>query len=457
MSQLPFDHLWPDSAEIRDHRLVIAGCDIGRLAAQHGTPLTVFDEATIVNAIAAYKNGLGAYSAERSIHYAAKALLNTAIAQLMLREGIGIDVVSLNELALVRHAGVDPARVHFHGNATPSAELAQAMAWGVGCLIIDNLSQLTSVIALSHRLQQPQAVMLRVAPDVVAGGHAHIQTGHKASKFGMPPDAIGSAIDQLNAAPGLQLIGLHAHIGSQIRDSEPLAAMVDCLLDIAHSEHDRVGWQIQELCVGGGLAVPTSATEQPVSIAAYCDRLVSKVAEACAQRRLTLPRLSIEPGRSLVARAGVAVYTVTGSKPRADAPDFLHVDGGMGDNIRPSLYNTSYEALRVDSADVPAVSNYAVAGRYCESADVLIKSVALPPTRPGDLLAVPAAGAYTLSMASNYNGIGRPAVLLLRNGVAHLIQRRETAIDLALPGQLHSICQIGFSPCRYCPSQPSIV
>ena len=143
---------------------------------------------------------------ERSIHYAAKALLNTAIAQLMLREGIGIDVVSLNELALVRHAGVDLARVHFHGNATPSAELAQAMAWGVGCLIIDNLSQLTSVIALSHRLQQPQAVMLRVAPDVVAGGHAHIQTGHKASKFGMPPDAIGSAIDQLNAAPGLQLI-----------------------------------------------------------------------------------------------------------------------------------------------------------------------------------------------------------------------------------------------------------
>lgn len=273
--------------------------------------------------------------------------------------------------------------------------------------------------------------MLRVEPGVVAGGHAHIQTGHAASKFGMPPNAISRAIDLLGSAPNLNLIGLHAHIGSQIRDIEPVAATVACLLDIAHSEYVRVGWLMQELCVGGGLAVPTSGSEQPVSIDTYCAGLVKVVTTACETRDLPLPRLSIEPGRSLVARAGVAVYAVTGSKPRADAPDFLHVDGGMGDNIRPSLYAAQYAVVRVDSADLPATTTYAIAGRYCESADVLIKSADLPPTKTGDLLAIPVAGAYTLSMASNYNGIGRPAILLVRQGVAHLIQRRETAADLS--------------------------
>ena len=430
MSQLPFDYLWPDSAEIHDHQLMIAGCNIGQLAARFGTPLYVFNEATIVNAIAAYKRGLEAYSAEIGIHFASKALLNTAIAQLMTREGIGIDVVSLNELALVRNAGVDLAHVHFHGNATPSAELAQAMTWGVGCIIVDNLAQLDTVIALSDQLAQPQPIMLRVEPGVVAGGHAHIQTGHKASKFGMPPHVLSVAIDRLQSAPNLTLIGLHAHIGSQIRDAEPVIATVACLLDIARSERKRTGWQMQELCVGGGLAVPTSRAEKPASISNYCETLVNLVTEACRTRNLPLPRLSIEPGRSLVARAGVGVYTVTGSKPRADAPDFLHVDGGMGDNIRPSLYAATYEAVRVDSADSQPTATYAIAGRYCESGDVLIKSVGLPPTAVGDLLAIPAAGAYTLSMASNYNGIGRPAVLLLRDGTAHLIQRREAVADL---------------------------
>lgn len=430
MSHLPFEPLWPDSAENHAHRLTIAGCDVDALAEQYGTPLYLLDEVTIVNAVAAYKAGFGQYRADVGIHYAGKALLNTAVAQLMARERIGIDAVSLNELAVVRNAGVDVAHVHFHGNATPSAELAQAMAWGVGCIVVDNLSQLDTLIQLSADRVAPQPVMLRVEPGIVAGGHAHIQTGHAASKFGMPPPVIRDAYARLQRAPHLRLSGLHAHVGSQLRDLDLLGAAIARLLDTARELYVRDGWEMDELCVGGGLAVPTERADPSVSLAAYCDAVVDAVTSGCSRRGLPLPRLTVEPGRSLVARAGVAVYTVTGSKLGRDAPDFLHVDGGMGDNVRPMLYSARYELVRVDMVDQPPAQRYVVAGRYCESGDVVVDSAELPRTQPGDRLAMPSAGAYTLSMAGNYNGVSRPAVLLLRDGVAHLIQRRETVADL---------------------------
>jgi len=424
-------HIWPDTATISDGRLHLGGCDARALAAAYGTPLYVFDEATLRGAMRAYLAAFRRQDAPFGVHYAAKALLNTALAQIVTQEGLGLDVVSGAELLVARRAGVPMERVHFHGNAPGDAELERAVAWGVGAVVVDNLDELERLAALTAGRERPQGVMLRVAPGIEARTHPSIATGGADSKFGLPPAALDAAATRLRASPGLRFLGLHAHIGSQIFDLQPLRAAVAVLVDLAARLRDCHGLLVEELSPGGGLGAPYLAEEAAPDIAAYAAALCASLRDRCAARALPPPRLTVEPGRSIVARAGVALYTVMGRKLAADGTTrYLHIDGGMADNPRPALYGARYTALLANRAAAPPGPPVSVAGRSCESGDVLLREVALPPAQPGDLLAVATAGAYTLSMASTYNLAPRPAVVLVAAGRARLIQRRETEDDL---------------------------
>lgn len=427
--------IWPDTAEVRGGRLFIGGCDTVALAAAHGTPLYLFDEATLRGKMRAYRAAFAAQiPGGHRIHYASKALLNTAVAQIVAQEGLGLDVVSGAELLVARRAGVPMERVHMHGNAKSDAELARAVEWGVGAVVVDSLDELGRLAALTEGRAAPQGVLLRVAPNIDAHTHAHIATGGAGSKFGLPLAAVDAAAERVLAAPGLRLLGLHAHIGSQLFELDELREAVAVLVEQAARLRSRHGFVIEELSPGGGLGVPYIADQPEPDIGRYAEALASSLRELWAAHHPGAdppPLLTVEPGRSIVARAGVALYGVVGRKLDAGgAAQYLHIDGGMADNIRPSLYGARYTAVLASRADGRSGPPVAVAGRYCESGDVLLRDVALPQAGPGDILAVATAGAYTLSMASNYNLVPRPAVLLVGGGEARLIQRRETEEDL---------------------------
>lgn len=452
-------HLWPDTATISDAgRLTIGGCDVPELAREHGTPLYLLDEATFRNGCRAYRAALARhYPGPSAAHYASKALLNTAVAQLVAQEGLGLDVVSGGELYVALRAGFPAGRVHLHGNVKTRAELEQALAAGVGQIVVDTLDELDLLARLTAGRAEPQSIMLRLTPDIAASTHAHIETGRATSKFGLPLEALDTAAARVGAAPGLRLAGLHAHLGSQIFDYAPIAQAVGVLLDCAARLRDRHGIAVQEISPGGGLGVPYTADQPAPDADAYVATVARALREGCETRGLALPRLVIEPGRSIVARAGVAVYEIVATKAlppnderrtmsddqdvaeqhssfsaqRSAFTRYLHVDGGMADNIRPALYGARYTALLAGRASEPAEETVHIAGRFCESGDVLLRDVGLPRARLGELLAIAVAGAYTLSMASNYNLVPRPALVLVGEGRARVIQRRETYADIA--------------------------
>jgi diaminopimelate decarboxylase len=349
-----------------------------------------------------------------------------------------------------------------HGNAKPRAELEQALAAGVGKIVVDTLDELELLASLtadrnSHNPStQPQAVMLRLAPDIAVDTHAHIETGRATSKFGLPLEALDAAAARLAAAPGLRLAGLHAHLGSQIFDTAPITQAITVLLDCVARLRDRHQISVDQISPGGGLGTPYIAEQAVPDVDAYVAAIGQTLRAESAARGLPLPKLVLEPGRSIVARAGVALYQIVATKqlPPSDHPQasnhkpqvsnqmlasyrpsamrYLHIDGGMADNIRPALYGARYTALLANRAVAEANELVHVAGRYCESSDVLLRDIRLPRAEPGDLLAVAMAGAYTLSMASNYNLVPRPALVLVGDGGARVIQRRESYADLVV-------------------------
>jgi diaminopimelate decarboxylase len=430
--------LWPTTAALLDDRLTLGGCDTVALAREFGTPLYLLDETTLHETAARFVAAIqAAYPGPSAVHYAGKALLNTAVAQLISGWGLGLDCVSLGELAVARHAGVPLDQMHLHGNAKPRRELEQALAWGVGRIMVDSLDELRLLAELTEPRTAaglpPQPILLRLNPGVDVHTHAHIQTGQLDSKFGLPI-ATGTAQEAAAlalAAPGLELIGLHAHLGSQIHELDQLALGVERLLQFAAELRAQYGWQLRELSPGGGLAVPYRSDDPAPAIESYARTLAEAVVNGCRRYSLTPPKLVIEPGRALIARAIVALYEVIAVKTIPDVRTFVAVDGGMGDNLRPALYEARYSALRADAAQLNAdAERVTVVGRYCESGDVLLRDIDLPPLEPGALLAVPMAGAYTLSMASNYNLVPRPALVLVRDGQTQTLQRRETLDDL---------------------------
>ncbi len=435
--------LFPPSTHLDEKgQLWLGGRPASSLAREFGTPLYVFDEATLRARCREYRQSLAEhYPGLAQVAYASKAYLNLALAQLFAQEGLSLDVVSGGELYVARQAGFPAERIHFHGNNKTPAELAMALDEGVGRIVVDNFHELDVLERLAAERQVRVPIWLRLSPGIDVHTHSYRKTGLLDSKFGFPleTDAAERALACAMASPHLELIGLHAHIGSQIFDVEPFTTAVALLVDFAAAMRARHGFELRELSPGGGWGAPHHEADPPAPAARYVQAVGLTVIEECGRHSLALPTLVIEPGRSIAAPAGVALYRVGARKEIPGVRTYVSVDGGMADNIRPALYGARYTAIVVGKAHLPAEETVTVAGRFCESGDVLIRDIALPRLATGDLLAVPMVGAYCLPLASNYNLVPRPAVVLVRDGQANLIQRRETfqdltARDLPLPG-----------------------
>jgi diaminopimelate decarboxylase len=424
--------LLPDTAaRTGDGHLAVGGCDLVDLAARFGTPLYVYDEATVRARLRGYRQALRSWPAGGDVLYSAKAYLSPAMVRLLVEEDCGIDVVSGGELAVALRFGMDPARIGFPGNNKDSSEVSAAVDAGVGHLVVDSEHELSMLASLPGAARA--GVMLRVSPGIKPDTHDFISTGQLDSKFGFSIET-GAALSALRAAldvGSLDVRGVHMHIGSQIFDLGCYPAAVDIVADLLLRAREELGFTARELSVGGGLGIAYTDDDDPPTPAQFMQYVTESVRRAFEQRGLPLPALFVEPGRSVAGPAGVAVYTVGARKEIPGVRTYVSVDGGMGDNIRPKLYGARYQPVLVveDGAARPQ-ETVSLAGRYCESTDILVRDCTLPALRPGDLVALPAAGAYTLTMASNYNVNMRPAVVFVRDGRARLVRRRESIDDL---------------------------
>jgi len=420
--------LLPLGARVSEQgRLILGGVDVADLAACFGTPLYVYDEETIRAACRAYHAAFGRIPYATGVHYAAKAYLATWLCRLLRDEGMGCDVVSGGELQIALAGGLVPEGIRLHGNNKSPGELRDALAAGIGCVVVDNDDERRLLDEIARAAGRRVPVLLRLSPDVGAHTHKYLKTGLLDSKFGLPI-ATGAALEALRRvldSPALVLRGYHAHVGTGLFDPEPIVEGARRLRAFARETRTETGYWPGELSPGGGLGVASVRGERPPSV----DGLAQSLAHALEDMR-PRPRLSVEPGRSIVGRAGVALYTVGARKDIAGVRSYVSVDGGMADNIRPALYGAGYTALAATRMAERAATRVTVAGRYCESGDILVRDAALPPLAPGDLLAIPATGAYCLAMGSAYNAASRPAVVSVRDGVARLAQRRGSAADL---------------------------
>jgi diaminopimelate decarboxylase len=412
--------LFPDSAAVRGGELVLGGVDASALADEFGTPLLVFCEQTVVASARAYR----AAALDALVVYGAKAFPNVALMRLLAAEGLGADVSTLGELTFARHAGIPGERLVVHGNNKSDAELRAAADAAAGFVVLDALDEVERA-----RVAGVSRVLVRVTPGIEADTHEAIRTSHHGSKFGLPPEAALEAVAR-GRQLGLDVAGWHVHVGSQLLDTSAARSTVEWLAGFSARGAAELDWTPAVVDLGGGLGVSQHEDEPAPSIADFVGELRGTLERSWALHRLPQPALVLEPGRSLVGRAGVTLYRVGSAKQASDAVTFVAVDGGMSDNPRPQLYGARYSALLANRVDEPAAGTFSVAGKHCEAGDVLISRVALPSPRRGDLLAVPATGAYTLGMASNYNGVPRPAAVLVREGDARLIRRRETIEDL---------------------------
>ena len=428
-----FEGLLPDTADMSpEGHLRLDGCDLVELAAEFGTPLYLYDEATIRNRARAYRDGLrAAYPGASLVGYAGKAYCAPWLLRIVAQEGLGLDVVSGGELQAARASGFPAERTYFHGNNKGEDEIALALEMAVGRVVVDNFEEIERVSRLAVERQRDQMVLLRVAPGVEAHTHVHIKTGVLDTKFGLSikTGAAAEAVDLIRRSPGITLVGLHAHIGSQVFELEPYRETIERVFDFAAS----VGLELRELSPGGGFGVRYTPADTSLPVADVTRAIADTVCAVARQTGASLPMLTIEPGRSIVGTAGIAVYRVGSIKSISGVRTYVAVDGGMADNIRPTAYGAVYTPLLANRALDAADASVAIAGKYCESGDVLVKDARLPMPRVGDLVAVPSSGAYHLSMASNYNLSLRPAVVVISDGRPRLVRRRETYEDLLRP------------------------
>jgi diaminopimelate decarboxylase len=420
--------LFPITTTVKNNSLTIAGHDLSALAEEHGTPLYLYDRATMDSAAADYQSALSTcYPAPASITYAGKAFLNLAIAQWTQLHRLYVDCTGEGEIAMAVAGGAARKHILVHGVNKSSADLESALKYA-GTIVVDNLTELHHIAAqLPITNSQLPNVWLRLLPGIaVETHHAHTQTGQHDSKFGMTSAEVMEAA-QFCKMNNLPLNGIHFHQGSNFRDASPLKAAIEMGLDLAAEIGLKNEWHFSP---GGGWGVAYHEDELPQPDSNEYVRVIAEnVIDGCKARSLPLPHLHLEPGRSLVARAGVAVYKVGAIKRRGDKVWIL-IDGGMTDNPRHAMYGAKYSCLTVSNPSGENIEKVSIAGPYCESGDVLIEDLPMPKIETGDLIAIPASGAYHLSMSSNYNGSRKPAVLFLEAGQARLIQRRETIEDL---------------------------
>ena len=411
--------LLPESAAVRDGELTVGGLGAGALAEEFGTPLLVYCERTVLGAARAYREA----APDALVLYGVKAFPNVALLSLLGGEKLGADVSTLGELAYARRAGIPGERIVVHGNNKSDEELRAAAEAGARFVVLDALDEIAHAAAAGVR-----RALVRVTPGIEADTHPAIRTAHHGSKFGLPPEQALEAVARVREA-GIEAAGLHLHIGSQLVDTQAARTSVEWLGAFAARCRDELGWEPGVVDLGGGLGIRYLEGDQPPAIAAFVAALLGTLEQAWRLHGLRPPELILEPGRSLVGRAGLTLYRV-GVVKQSATTTYVAIDGGMSDNPRPQLYGARYAAVLATRADEEPTGTHAVCGKHCESGDVLIEAVPLPEPRRGDLLAVPATGAYTLAMGSNYNAVPRPAAVLVADGEARLIRRRETLDDL---------------------------
>lgn len=424
---------WRGTMQVSERgHLVIGGCDAVELAKTFGTPLYVIDEAAVREQCRGFRAGLRAAYPSADVAYAGKAFLTTAMCCIVAQEGLWLDVVSGGELHTAQAAGFPPERILFHGNNKSESELEAGVAAGVGRFVVDNLLELERLDAIAARSGARAGVILRITPGVSAHTHSYISTGQIDSKFGFPIAggvAEGAATAAL-ACRRLDLLGFHCHIGSQIFELDAFEAAIAVMAEFMALMRQKHGFTARELDLGGGMGIRYHAEDSPVPPEPFATAIGQALVRHLRGRDLPLPHLFIEPGRSIVGEAGTTLYTVGAIKAIPGVRTYVSVDGGMGDNPRVSLYQARYEAAVANKAGAAPMQTVSIAGKCCEQGDMLIWDLAVPEVLPGDILAVFSTGAYHYSMASNYNRLPRPACVLVGEGRADLIVRRERYEDL---------------------------
>jgi diaminopimelate decarboxylase len=432
-SDSPKLSLFPLTKEVDSHgHLQIGGCDCVKLTKKFGTPLYVFDENTLRCKCREFKTEFTRRYSDTIILYASKAFLSRALATILKEEGLGLDVVSGGELSLAQSVDFPREKVHFNGNNKTADELKLALDWGIGRIVVDNFYELELLNALARETGVRQNILLRLNPGVDPHTHRHTSTGILDSKFGFPlaNGQAETAVAKAMSASNLNLVGLHFHLGSPIPDTSPYQVAISLVLNFAREMKAKHDFRLDELSPGGGFAVRYTADQQIPSTADYAEAITARITGLANELGLTRPMLIIEPGRSIVAQAGVALYTVGSIKEIPGVRRYVCVDGGMGDNIRPALYEARYEVLVANKVGDNESTKVTIAGKYCESGDILARDVSLASVSAGDIIAIPVSGAYSIPMSSNYNMVPRPAIAMVKNGKARLIRQRETYKDL---------------------------
>ncbi|PSL43308.1 diaminopimelate decarboxylase [Salsuginibacillus halophilus] len=412
--------------------LEIGGKDTVELAASFGTPLFVYDTQMIRERAQAFHEAFRAQGVNYQIAYASKAFSCLAMLQLADELNLSLDVVSGGELYTALEAGFPMERVHMHGNNKAPEEIDMAVANGVGCFVVDNFHELKLLSKAAHSHSKTVNVMLRTTPGVEAHTHDYISTGQEDSKFGfdLSSGQGDEAVAEVLADQAMHLLGFHCHIGSQIFDTTGFVMAVEKLYSYIASWDETYGYAPEVVNVGGGFGIRYTEDDDPLAPGTYIEDVIEAVAREAKQRNLSMPEIWIEPGRSLVGEAGTTLYTLGSEKDIPGVRRYLSVDGGMTDNIRPALYEAAYEGIIANRADEPAKTNYAIAGKCCESGDMLMWDLPLPDAVAGDLLAVFSTGAYGYAMASNYNRVPRPPVVFVENEEARVVIQGESYADL---------------------------
>jgi len=423
--------LKPITTKINDAgNLEIGGCDLVKLAEKYGTPLYVLDEATIRKICRDYKDAFKGYP-KVNMMYASKALCSSATSALIASEGFGFDVVSSGEIFTVYKSGANMSKVLFNGNNKSYDELSLAIELGVGRISVDNFFELSLLNEIAKSHKKIVNILLRITPGIECHTHEYIQTGHLDSKFGFDLTQIDDAVELIvNDYTNLKLHGLHAHIGSQIFEKSIYGDEIEILVKEIARLDEKFGLKLDEINIGGGLGVKYVKADYPPSTYEVAEIVIKRLYECIEKYKIDAPALFIEPGRSIISTSGVTLYTLGSSKQVPKGKTYFAVDGGMADNARPSMYQAEYDAQIANKPDYELAQTVTVAGRFCESGDILIKNIKLPEIEEGDILCVYNTGAYNYSMASNYNRVQKPAMVLVNNSQSDIIIKRESLEDL---------------------------
>ncbi len=410
--------------------LVIGGCDVVELTAKYGTPLYIYDENTLRRKCQEFNTEFGKRYPNVKVIYASKAYINAAVLKIINEEGLGLDVVSGGELGIARSARFPMKNVFFHGNNKSPEELLLGLKYKVGRIVVDNFQELEMLGKMALEKGVTQDILLRITPGVDPHTHTYTSTGTIDSKFGFPLPLKEEAVARAMKIKSLNLVGLHFHIGSRITETAPYIESVKFILKFAAEMRARHGFELKELNTGGGYDVRYTLDENPPPFGEFAEKITSTIKKECSKWHLELPRLIVEPGREIVAQSGVALYTVGAVKEIPGVRTYVAVDGGMGDNIRPALYNARLEGIAANRMKARLAGKVTICGKFCESGDILIRDIELPDMKAGDILAINGAGAYNITESMNYNAFFRPPVVLVNDGKAKLIRRRETLEDI---------------------------